>query len=203
MKNSTKILLDGCDAGSCVTPLSIMTPSGLFLGLDDRVTRYWVTRHRRNTALVPMAIQLDPTPDRPAFSIVILGAPSACRGVWLGATSVCVETASEKWTFPNRAGFIRWKNQRVMVRCTAPDGCVMTVIPDELIAARHSGFNKYRQANFEAFTLNLEHMNGTRTEAWKSPPTPIFREPYEPSAQLDKLTAANPNLFHYDSPLHI
>lgn len=92
------------------------TRRGLFVSSGDG-PRFWVFDSLRG----PIALQLDSSEERPAFSYCELGPKQVAIGVWMGAVRLRIDSAPTDSAY-KKAGFICAYRQRLLVKANEPRG---------------------------------------------------------------------------------
>lgn len=113
--------------------LGSSTPSGLFLEAGHTPARHVIFRHRTGYRFTPVAVQLDETPDRPAFSFRFLLEDTGITGVYFGETRVTYHLERFRSVRPRRCGEIgRPDGENMAIKCTTPDAAPQWLSMDDL-----------------------------------------------------------------------
>lgn len=109
------------------------TPSGLFLEVGHTPTRHVIFKHRTGYRFTPVAVQLDATPDRPAFSYRFLIDNTGITGVYFGETRITSNFDRYRGVRPKRCGIIsRQRGKKIAIKCTTPGATPEWLSMDDL-----------------------------------------------------------------------
>lgn len=113
--------------------LTPSTPSGLFLDSGHTPARHLIFRHRTGYSYTLVAVQLDETPERPAFSFRFLEAETGILGVHFGETRIVSSLDNHLAIAPKRCGLLREEfGGGVAIKCTTPSATSEWLRMDDL-----------------------------------------------------------------------
>ncbi len=113
--------------------LGASTPSGLFLEVGHTPTRHVIFRHRTGYRFTPVAVQLDETPARPAFSYRFLLDDTGITGVYFGEARIASRFDPYQGIRPKRCGIISLHHgKKIAIKCTAPSAAPEWLSMDDL-----------------------------------------------------------------------